>query len=129
MDGAPKRKRLKHEVPYWVRRDALHDAFFITVCCKKRYQNQLARDDSWQVMRESILHRHNEGIWFCSLFLAMPDHVHGIFRFEQNSNMTDAVKGWKRWVAQKSSIQWQDGFFDHRIRSEPSGIGKRNYIL
>ena len=125
----PKRKKLNHEVPSWLQLDGLNSAFFITVCCKQRHENQLAKDDVWLELSETIANRNERKIWNCILFLAMPDHVHGIFRFEHETGMEKATTDWKGWTAKRLGIEWQPGFFDHRLRSHESGEGKRNYIL
>jgi len=124
-----KRTRLRHQVPHWVKEDALHSTFFITICTQPRGLNQLAKADIWEPLAESILHRHDHDIWFCSIALAMPDHLHGLFRFPHQTRMSKAIKDWKRWTARTMNIKWQEGFFDHRIRDEASGIEKRSYIL
>ena len=38
------------------------------------------------------------------------------------------MAAWKRWLATRHSIVWQDGFFDHRLRSLESAVEKANYI-
>ena len=123
------RKVLPHEVPHWVDTDSEHPTFFITVCCQQRHKNQLAVDSIWKEMLETIENREERGLWVCPLFLAMPDHVHAIMRFEGEKRMKLVMRQWKRWIASELGIDWQRDFFDHRLRTESSAIEKRNYIL
>ena len=58
----------------------------------------------------------------------MPDHLHGIVIFFQQFQMQKAVANWKRWLATQKGIRWQDGFFDHRLRSLESAEQKADYI-
>jgi putative transposase len=129
MDDLPRRRYLKHEVPSWVFDGNIHPAFFITVCCKTRGVNQLATSAVWKIMLDAILNRQERGIWICTLFVAMPDHVHAVMRFQEETRMSPAIRDWKRWIARTSGIEWQRGFFDHRLRSQESAAQKRQYIL
>ena len=36
---------------------------------------------------------------------------------------------WKEWTAKDLGIQWQDDFFEHRLRREESRREKADYIL
>jgi REP element-mobilizing transposase RayT len=107
----------------------IHPAFFITICCKKRGVNQLANPTVWKTMLEAILKRQEEELWICTLFMAMPDHIHAVIRFEGETRMPAAIRSWKRWIATRCGIEWQRGFFDHRLRSQESAAQKRTYIL
>ncbi|MGD9420257.1 MAG: transposase [Verrucomicrobiota bacterium JB025] len=128
LDGEkPKRSWLRHGVPEQV--GDVDPVFFLTICCQQRGLNQLAKEPAWSFLLETVERRNARGIWHCSLFLAMPDHVHGLFRFAGTSGMKDAVADWKRWCGSRSEIVWQKGFFDHRLRSWESGEEKRRYIL
>jgi len=129
FEERPDREYLKHEVPHWVQEDAYSSTFFITICCEKRLENSLAKDEVWDVLAEALKYREDEKLLWCSLLLVMPDHLHGLFRFEGEKKMATVIRGLKRWMATKCEIDWQRGFFDHRIRDEGSGEEKRNYIL
>ena len=83
----------------------------------------------WAFLFESIEKRNLDGVWICRLFVAMPDHVHGIFSFEGADQMKTVIPHWKRWVAREKGITWQKGFFDHRLRNDASAREKREYIL
>jgi hypothetical protein len=122
----PCRKHLPHDVPNWI--DPTHEAFFITVNCLPRGKNQLALPERWRAILDSVSFREQRGDWQWRLILAMPDHLHGIVTFPQQFRMRKAVGDWKRWLATQEKIEWQDGFFDHRLRSLESAVEKANYI-
>ena len=124
----PNRQYLNHAVPYWVDTKG-HNAFFITVCCKNRYKNQLCDCSTWNIIEESVRTRQERQDWSCSLFLAMPDHVHAILRFPTFERMPEIIRDWKRWISRTTEVEWQNNFYDHRIRSIESGVEKREYIL
>ncbi len=89
----------------------------------------LATAERWDFLQESIERRNREGLWRCTLFLVMPDHAHGLFAFDGGKGMVSAIANWKRWTARKEGIDWQKGFFDHRLRTPASVMEKRGYIL
>jgi len=124
----PIRKRLTHETPFWVK-GVSEDCFFITICTQPRGRNQLANAQRWEGLMETVQTRNERKIWECRLLLAMPDHLHALILFEGEKRMGDVIKDWKRWTARTLEINWQDGFFDHRLRSQDSAEQKRDYIL
>ena len=42
--------------------------------------------------------------------------------------MERTVANWKRWLTREAGIQWQAGFFDHRLRVAESFEEKVHYI-
>jgi putative transposase len=122
----PTRKHLPHEVPCWI--DPTQEAFFITINCQPRGTNQLAKPEIWDAILDAITFREQREDWHWRLVLAMPDHLHGIVTFPQQFQMRKAVADWKRWLSTREGIHWQDGFFDHRLRSVESAVQKADYI-
>jgi putative transposase len=123
----PKREWLRHAVPASI--SDRNPVFFITVCCRDRGRNLLARQTVWDCMLEAVELRNQNGSWECPLFLAMPDHVHGIISLDRAEDLTRIVASWKRWIAVKADVVWQKGFFDHRLRSSLAAREKSAYIL
>jgi REP element-mobilizing transposase RayT len=122
----PTRKHLPHDVPDWI--DATQEAFFITINCAPRGTNHLAKPEIWDAILDAISFREDRGDWTWRLVLAMPDHLHGIVTFPRQFQMRKSVSDWKRWLATRRGVTWQDGFFDHRLRSPESAVEKANYI-
>ena len=121
----PTRKHLGHGVPGWVKPDSL---FFITVCAATRIGQPLLTTDRGQHLLGSVKHLHEAGAWYARLFLIMPDHVHGIVAFPSDTTMANRISSWKGYTAKALGIEWQERFFDHRIRSSESLQEKCSYI-
>jgi REP element-mobilizing transposase RayT len=122
----PVRKHLPHDVPHWI--DPTLEAFFITINCQPRRQNHLAHPEIWSSLIQSIEFREQRGDWVWKIALAMPDHLHGIVVFPEHFHMRKQISDWKRWMATQHGIPWQDGFFDHRLRTIESATEKGDYI-
>jgi putative transposase len=121
----PTRRRLHHEVPHWVEDDA---AFFITVNGAKRGCTQLTLPEIASGVLEAARFYHDEHKWHLTLLLLMPDHFHAIMSFPRIAVMADLFKHWKRYTARTLGIQWQDGFFEHRLRNFQEEAAKYHYI-
>ena len=122
------RKRLPHEIPLWV--DPHKEIYFITTNCQPHYKNQLAQRDVAEKVFETIQHRQEKFLWWPHLFLLMPDHVHALLSFPpSDKKISKIVSKWKEWTAKTIGIEWQDGVFEHRMRTEESRREKADYIL
>ena len=69
--------------------------------------------------------------WHIALFLLMLDHVHALLAFPRDRSMSRVIGDWKYFHARKNRIEWQEGFFDHRLRDDERGEqlqAKINYI-
>lgn len=119
----PQRHSLPHAQPH-----AWEAVYFISVCAEGRGVNTLARPEIapnlWQVW---LGYSERQA---CSplLFVVMPDHVHGLFRFPVEPGMEATVSAWKRLTSRRYGIEWQRDFFDHRLRSDESFEEKAAYI-
>ncbi|MDQ8192707.1 transposase [Roseibacillus persicicus] len=123
-----RRKRLCHESPFTFASGSLREVYFLTICTKERGPNQLAKPEVWKVILESIEDRNRRELWNCSVFVAMPDHVHLLASFDGPEKMGFVITQWKRWIAHNTDVRWQRDFFDHRLRSFESAAGKARYI-
>ena len=52
------------------------------------------------------------------ILLAMPDHVHLLARVPREVPVKSLVRSLKTAVSRGQDIDWQPGFFDHRVRGE-----------
>ena len=112
----------------WI--DPWKETFFITVNCRSRGGNHLARPDVAEPLLETVRYRNEQFIWFAHLFLVMPDHVHGLLSFPPSKQpLKQTMTLWKRWTARELGIPWQGDFFEHRLRSEESLLDRSDYIL
>lgn len=112
-DDLPIHRRLWHDVPHWVEDGAW---FFITVNCADRMREQLTLPTVATPLLDAARSYHDQGKWH--LGLLMPDHWHAIMGFPRGKPMAELVKDWKRYTKRTLGIDWQDGFFDHRLRND-----------
>jgi REP element-mobilizing transposase RayT len=120
------RKKLDHRVPQWVKPSSF---FFITICCRPRRRNQLCPSGTADRLLENAAFYHERFRWQCLVFLLMPDHLHAILAFPASPGMASTVKAWKSYQARSIGIDWQSGFFDHRLRDRFSLDEKLCYVL
>jgi REP element-mobilizing transposase RayT len=125
MPHLPQRSRFHHQPPAWVDLDSL---FFITVCCRQRGISSLNNPLAFNCMVEACEFYIRSNLWSVEMLLAMPDHWHALIRFQHVENMEAIIRNWKRYVAKRTEIVWQDGFFEHRLRSRQSANEKWHYI-
>lgn len=111
----PQRTRLRHGIPQWVDRQS---HWFITTCCKERSVNSLANTAVHGAICEALRFYEKQGRLKVICMVTMPDHLHFVARFDHDAGMKKTVESLKRFLARKHGIAWQDGFFDHRIRSD-----------
>ena len=121
----PNRRNLPHERPLWVGHGA---TWFLTLCCADRNRNQLCRSAVASVIFEALAFRQVRGDWYPSLCLLMPDHLHALVYFPPERVIRNVVEDWKRFIAWKTNVVWQRGFFDHRLRSPEEFRKKAEYI-
>ena len=123
-----RRGRLPHEIP--LRVDPHRQIYFITVNCRKRFENQLASPQVAERIFETVQHRQERSLWWPHVFLLMPDHLHALLSFpETGTSLRNTVSKWKEWTCKEIGILWQDDFFEHRLRHEESRMQKVDYIL
>jgi len=121
------RRKLPHDPPETLAVNPEGEVFFITICCQPRGVNQLACEDVWRRIDETLRHRSELGQIQVSVVLAMPDHLHGLFAFP-GGGMSRVIGEVKRWLASQTGVRWQRDFFDHRLRSCESAAEKVAYI-
>jgi REP element-mobilizing transposase RayT len=122
-------RRLHHTVPYWVEAGAL---FHIRIALDRQAQQPMLTDPALApALLDSARFYQQQQRWHITLFLLMPDHLHGLLAFARAESMSEVVRAWKRFHARKNHIIWQQGYFDHRLRNDERGeqLGaKMNYI-
>ena len=121
----PDRKKLHHDVPHWVEDGSL---FFVTVNCLERGRDQLTPKAVAEGLLDAARFYHQQKKWHVTLWLLMPDHLHALLSFPREAVMEDLFKSWKRYTARQLGIAWQDGFFDHRLRSAEEENANHHYI-
>jgi len=117
-------QRLHHKTPDWAPEGAV---FHIRIRCKPTSVLLTSPTIAKSLLTSITVYAEQEK-WSCFLFLIMPDHVHGLFSFSREVGMSKAVSNWKRFQTTQLGIDWQDNFFDHRIRSQQEFTDKFQYI-
>ena len=125
MDFIP-RIKLCHGRPSWV---DLKDPIFITICCKKRFVNQLANRKAWAALLDAANSLRDQNFWYPKLMVAMPDHVHLICQMPASPGITEVIRLFKAKTALAAHISWQRGAFDHRVRNDDAHDEKVRYVL
>jgi putative transposase len=122
------RKLRPRDIPLWI--DSTKETYFITICCERRGKNQLAIAGMANSLFETVAYRNEQAMWFASLVLLMPDHIHFVVSFPDNGRrMQTTVSKWKESTAKKLAIGWQRDFFEHRLRCSENVRQKTDYIL
>ena len=110
--------------------DPHREVYFITINCRKRFGNQLALPSIAEQLFETIRHRQEKFLWWPHLLLLMPDHLHALLSFPPSDKpIRNILSKWKEWTAKTIGIDWQDDFFEHRLRQDESRRQKAVYIL
>jgi REP element-mobilizing transposase RayT len=127
MNGSRKdRKWLRHNVPSFVTDKS--PVFFITICTANRRVSTLTNPETGSTILETVQYRFSINAWYPHIFLLMPDHLHGLVSLPRAAVLKNTVRSFKSWTARYASVDWQQGFFDHRLRSDESLDEKREYI-
>jgi len=58
---------------------------------------------------------HDLGLWWCELFLVMPDHLHAILDFGVGADVQGIIGSWKRAASATLGVSWHGRFEDHRL--------------
>jgi len=120
------RKQLIHRPPDWV---ADGSVFFITLCLEDRNSDLLIQREVAPMIRDSAACYQNQGTWWIELLLLMPDHLHALVSFNQRErSMSKTIQSWKRYLNREQGIEWQSGYFDHRLRNADAEREKASYI-
>ncbi len=121
--------KLHHEVPPWVKTGAL---FHIRIAVDREKERSPLTDTALaQALLDSARFYEINQLWYITLFLLMPDHLHALLSFASDESMSKVVADWKHFQTRKYRIIWQGGYFDHRLRDDERDeqlSAKMNYI-
>lgn len=77
----------------------------------------------------------NQGRIFVGAFVVMPDHWHALLATRQGKPISEVMKSLNHWISRRTQAalraqgcQWQEGFYDIRMRSLKQFQFVRNYI-
>lgn len=109
------------------------DPIFFVTFCTWRKAPLLARHDVDNAFRQAAQDASVHAV-AVGQYVIMPDHVHCFIRVGSSGRIGLAVKALKRAItkvvhaAQSDVRVWQEGFFDHVLRSSESYSEKWEYI-
>ena len=122
-------QRLHHRVPHWVEPGAL---FHIRIALNRgKVQTALTESTLGRAILDSAKFYEAKMRWHITLFLLMPDHLHALLSFALAESMSDVIRDWKRFHTRSEGVAWQEGYFDHRMRSDERGTqlsAKMHYV-
>ena len=121
----PQRKKLPHDIPPWVPDGS---RYFITINIAKRGANILTQNAIAQTLLASIHVYEDQQKWHVWAMVVMPDHVHIIASFSA-AGIQPIISSWKGYQAKTHHIDWQAGFFEHRLRNDAEFTEKFWYVL
>ena len=121
----PQRKKLPHEIPSWVTQGARH---YITINCRERGTKNLCQAPVAIALLKGGESYEELGRWCLWVMLIMPDHLHLIATFNLSQRIQSTVTAWKGYQAKTFGVQWQTGFFEHRLRNNDEYTKKARYI-
>jgi len=124
-NSRPQRKRLPHALPSWVTPGS---RFFISINALPRGGNRLCCNGRAEALLDGFIHYHASGDWHATVALIMPDHLHAVLAFNPQKSIVSTIASWKGYHAKRLGIEWQSGFFDHRLRDEQEEFEKCLYI-
>jgi putative transposase len=121
-----KRTRLQHSIPSWVQDGSV---YFITINAVQRHINQLAKPVIAEAIKDSIQVYKDAHKWHPKLVVIMPDHLHMLVSLNTaHSSIRQIISPWKSYLKRSQLIEWQEGFFEHRIRDRVSLEEKEQYL-
>ena len=113
-------ERLHHRVPHWVEPGAL---FHIRIRLDREKQQRMLVDPSLaHALLDSAKFYQATMRWYITLFFLMPDHVHAVLSFPRDKSMSEVIRDWKRFHTRTHRVMWQEGYFDHRLRSDERAL-------
>jgi putative transposase len=121
--------KLHHDVPHWVEPNSL---FHIRIRIDRdKRQKPLTDGLLGTTLLKSAEFYDSKLRWHIAVFLLMPDHVHALLAFQRDESMSRVIADWKHFHTRKNRIEYQVGFFDHRLRDDERAEqlqAKANYI-
>jgi len=121
----PRRVCMDHSPPSWDE----SPEWFVTICTTRPKRNTLCFPERSKQLISSFAQYHRKGTCFVEVMVLMPDHLHVIMNVLSKTTLSEVIRSWKRWSAKELRIEWQRGFFEHRLRSYASANQKFKYIL
>ena len=118
--------KLYHKTPAWVDKGAV---FHVRIRVNDSKATPLTQESVAKALLASVRFYEETRRWYTHLFLLMPDHLHALLVFDLRADsMAHVIGDWKGFHKRQNKVQWQENFFDHRIRNRDEFEEKAFYI-
>jgi REP element-mobilizing transposase RayT len=98
------------------------------LCCDSRNESTLCVEPIGQAILDAARHYEGTNKWFVHTMLLMPDHLLAIVCLPSDTPLTGQIAAFKKFTSRNAGIEWQRGFFEHRLRGDESLDEKVHYI-
>ena len=112
-------------MPPWVGQGARH---FITINALRRISAPFGSEQIASALLRNLLAYEDLDRWHLWLAVVMPDHLHFIATFSLEYGVAASISAWKGYQAKTLKLEFQSGFFEHRLRDEAEFGEKAMYI-
>jgi REP element-mobilizing transposase RayT len=107
MPELPKRKRLHHVPPPWVKAGSI---YFLTINAAQRGSTALLGGETPKLLLNSARYYHDRAAWWLELFLLMPDHLHVLLAVPSDQQLDRTITAWKSFQVKTARVAWQSAF-------------------
>jgi REP element-mobilizing transposase RayT len=113
------------------RASAPNARYFITLCTHKRHSG-LHASELRQALIDALRKQHVNNDINLHYGTIMPDHLHLLFTLGHRLTLSQVLGKYKSWTSNdlwKHCLQWQDNFYDHRLRQDKALEAFARYIF
>jgi putative transposase len=123
--------RLRRLSEVWIEKPI----WFITTCTEKRAK-VLTNSSVPEILVSEWKSAEKRHGWRIGFYVIMPDHVHFFCSaMSESKDVSVMMNRWKEWTSKRIMRElglknpiWQEGFFDHLLRSDESYQQKWEYF-
>jgi putative transposase len=118
-----------HSALRWGRWSSPGAEYFVTICTKDRERGLTSQT---AVVVANALKLAAEGAWRLRTLTVMPDHMHLLVALGNVNDLAACVrlfKGRRVPHLRPINVQWQRGYFDHRMRADEDRLSLFLYIF
>ncbi len=107
-----------------------HAEYFLTLCTHEKISG-LTHPPLAPIIRDQWQHLEAQNHWHVRTAVIMPDHIHMLITLGENSELPSIIRLFKGRLAaslRQNEMQWQRGYFDHRLRPDDDQLPLFLYI-
>ena len=109
--------------------------YFVTLCCAQRHpllSSELVKGVTVEALQGLLV----RGVKRLDAYVLMPDHMLMVMALDGEGDLVGVLREFKKYTGRKSNQVlgrigpfWQDGYYEHAVRSEPEWRGICQYVL